>query len=50
MKFVFIIIIQMIQELSKKLISNNPTIYTIDDFITQEHCQHFINISKVPPV
>ena len=36
----------MIQELFKNEICNNPTIYTINDFITQEQCQHFINISK----
>ena len=36
----------MTKELFKKEICNDPIIYTIDNFITQEQCQHFINISK----
>ena len=28
------------------LISENPKIYTIDNILTDEECQHFINLSK----
>ena len=31
---------------SKNIININPEIYTIDNFLTDEECQHIINISK----
>ena len=30
----------------KKILNLNPLIYTIDNFITDEECDHFINLSK----
>ena len=29
-----------------KIINEEPEIYTINNFLTDEECQHFINISR----
>ena len=36
-----------IERNDKKIIyGNNPNVYTISDFLTNEECEHFINTSK----
>ncbi len=32
--------------LAKKTINNNPSVYVIDDFLSNSECEHFINIAK----
>jgi prolyl 4-hydroxylase len=32
--------------MDKKILSENPLVYTIEDVLTKEECQHFINISN----
>ena len=38
--------IEVVEKSKKTLIHEDPEIYTIDNFLTNEECDHFINISK----
>ena len=38
--------IEVIEKPQKTLIHEDPEIYTMDNFLTKEECQHFIDISK----
>ena len=36
------------QSIKKTVFNDNPMVYTIDNFISHEECDHFINLASPP--